>query len=777
MSLATVYGYPRQGADRELKRAIEGYWRGSVDAAELTATARDLRHRRYADMISAGLDEIPVGDFSLYDHMLDTSWMFGAVPPRHVAAVPDAETDAGALDRYFAMARGTAGASDAVEPLEMTKWFDTNYHYLVPEIGPDTAFALNASKLLSELAEFTAAGYGAAPRPVVVGPITYLLLAKAAGPDADIDGATPGFTPLDRLGDLLPLYAELLARLKAAGADWVQLDEPALACDQPSSVLDAADRAYATLTAATDRPKILVASYFDELGAALPVLARSNVDGLALDFVGPATKNLDGLAAIGGLGDKRLIAGVVDGHNIWVSDLASAAATLAALRGLAAQVDVAASCSLLHVPLDVELEQRLDPTVKSWFAFAKQKLAEIVVLRRVMTGGPQSAAAELVANGRVLESRRTSPLVTDDAVRARLAALTDADFHRAHTYPVRRQAQRAALHLPAVPTTTIGSFPQTGVLRQARAGLRRGTVTPDAYAAAMRAEIASVIAEQERIGLDVLVHGEPERNDMVQYFAEQLTGYVATDSGWVQSYGTRYVRPPIIVGDVSRPAPMTVDWIRYAASLTDKPVKGMLTGPVTMLAWSFVRDDQPLGDTARQVALALRDEVADLAAAGIKVIQVDEPALRETLPLRRERWGAYLAWATEAFRLATSGVDDATQVHTHMCYAEFGDVLPAIIDLDADVISLEAARSKMEIVGELAAIGYPNEVGPGVWDIHSPRVPGVAEMTAKLAVAVAEFGDRAWANPDCGLKTRGYAEVTASLENLVAAAKSVRQQG
>jgi 5-methyltetrahydropteroyltriglutamate--homocysteine methyltransferase len=610
-----------------------------------------------------------------------------------------------------------------------------------------------------------------------VGPITYLLLAKAAEPVADIDGATPGFIPLDRLGDLLPLYAELLARLKAPGADWVHLDEPALAWDQPSTVLDAADRAYATLIAATDRPKILVASYFDELGAALPVLARSNVDGLALDFVGPATKNLDGLAAIGGLGDKRLIAGVVDGHNIWVSDLASAAATLAALRGLAAQVDVAASCSLLHVPLDVELEQRLDPTVKSWFAFAKQKLAEIVVLRRVMTGGPQSAAAELVANGRVLESRRTSPLVTDDAVRARLAALTDADFHRAHSYTVRRQAQRAALHLPAVPTTTIGSFPQTGVLRQARAGLRRGTVTPDAYAAAMRAEIASVIAEQERIGLDVLVHGEPERNDMVQYFAEQLTGYVATDSGWVQSYGTRYVRPPIIVGDVSRPAPMTVDWIRYAASLTDKPVKGMLTGPVTMLAWSFVRDDQPLGDTARQVALALRDEVADLAAAGIKVIQVDEPALRETLPLRRERWGAYLAWATEAFRLATSGVDDATQVHTHMCYAEFGDVLPAIIDLDADVISLEAARSKMEIVGELAAIGYPNEVGPGVWDIHSPRVPGVAEMTAKLAVAVAEFGDRAWANPDCGLKTRGYAEVTASLENLVAAAKSVRQQG
>jgi 5-methyltetrahydropteroyltriglutamate--homocysteine methyltransferase len=777
MSVTTVYGYPRQGADRELKRAIEGYWRGSVDADGLHAAAKALRAQRWSEMTAAGLDEVPVGDFSLYDHMLDMSWMLGVIPSRHVAAVPDATTPRGALDRYFAMARGAA----ETEPLEMTKWFDTNYHYLVPEIGPETAFTLDASKLLGELTEFTefaaASDRAAAARPVIVGPVSYLLLAKAAGPAGDADAvhdAAPGFSPWDRLDDLLPLYLELLAQLHAAGAGWVQLDEPALVCDQPQSVLDAAGRAYATLTAAADRPKILVASYFDELGAALPVLAGSAVEGLALDFVGPGRRNLDGLAAIGGLGGKRLVAGVVDGRNIWVTDLAAAAATLSALQGLAGRVDVAASCSLLHVPLDVQLERHLDPTVASWFAFARQKLAEIEVLRRVVEGGPAAAADELVAGERVHLSRRGSPIVHDDAVRERLAALTEADFHRVSPYPVRREAQRAALQLPMIPTTTIGSFPQTATLRRARAGLRQGGVTPAEYEAAMRSEIASVIAEQERIGLDVLVHGEPERNDMVQYFAEQLTGFVATEHGWVQSYGTRYVRPPIVVGDVSRPEPMTVDWIGYAASLTDKPVKGMLTGPVTMLAWSFVRDDQPLADTAKQVALALRDEVADLAAAGIRVIQVDEPALRETLPLRRDRWQEYLDWATAAFRLATSGVDDATQVHTHMCYAEFGDVLPAIVDLDADVISLEASRSKMEIVGELAEIGYPSEVGPGVWDIHSPRVPSVAEMTDKLAVAAAVFGDRLWANPDCGLKTRGYAEVTASLENLVAAARAVR---
>ena len=778
MTTATVYGYPRQGAGRELKKAIEAYWKGAADSPTLLDTARTLRGQRLAELAAAGIDEVPVGDFSLYDHVLDTAWMLGAIPQRHRDAVPDGDTDRGRLDRYFAMARGTA----AVEPLGMTKWFDTIYHYLVPEIGPATAFALDPSKLLAELAEAREAGLRA--RPVVLGPVSFLLLAKPAEAAeaaeateaADATRPADGFAPIDRLTDILPLYADLLAQLRAAGAEWVQLDEPCLVTDQPQPILDVVASAYAVLTSLIDRPKILVASYFDRLGKALPVLAASAIEGLAMDFVGPARANLDGLAACGGIPGKRLVAGVVDGHNIWVTDLTAALATLATLHGLAGEVDVSASCSLLHVPLDVALETRLDPQVAYWFAFAKQKLGEIVTLRRALTGGREAIAEELADNARRLQSRRTSPLVADPAVRARLAALTDADYHRDNPYAARRIAQREVLNLPNLPTTTIGSFPQTTELRHARAALRRGSMTQAEYDEAMRREIDAVIAEQERLGLDVLVHGEPERNDMVQYFGEQLAGFVATDEGWVQSYGTRYVRPPIIVGDVSRPKPMTVQWISYAQSRTAKPVKGMLTGPVTMLAWSFVRDDQPLGDTAKQVALALRDEVADLVAAGTTVIQVDEPALRETLPLRADGRAAYLTWATDAFRLATSGVDDATQIHTHMCYAEFGDVLPAIVDLDADVISLEAARSKMEIVQELGRIGYPNEIGPGVWDIHSPRVPSVAEMTEKLAIAADAFGDRVWANPDCGLKTRGYPEVKASLENLVAAAAAVRSR-
>ena len=775
MTTATVYGYPRQGAGRELKKAIEAYWKGAVDAPALLETARSLRGWRLAELAAAGIDEVPVGDFSLYDHVLDTAGMLGAIPQRHRDAVPDGDTDRGRLDRYFAMARGTA----AVEPLEMTKWFDTNYHYLVPEIGPGTEFTLDASKLLAELAE--AQGRGLRARPVVLGPVSFLLLAKPAGPGRAAGPAgtaepADGFAPIDRLTDILPLYADLLAQLRAAGAEWVQLDEPCLVTDQPQAILDGVASAYAALTAPSDRPKILVASYFDRLGEALPVLAASAVEGLAMDFVGPARANLDGLAASGGIPGKRLVAGVVDGHNIWVTDFEAALATLATLHGLAGELDVSASCSLLHVPLDVALETRLDPQIADWFAFAKQKLGEIVTLRRAVTDGREAIAEELADNVRRLRSRRTSPLVVDPAVRARLAAFTDSDYHRDNPYAARRIAQQEVLHLPKLPTTTIGSFPQTTELRHARAALRRGSMTQAEYDEAMRHEIDAVIAEQERLGLDVLVHGEPERNDMVQYFGEQLAGFVTTEEGWVQSYGTRYVRPPIIVGDVSRPKPMTVQWISYAQSRTAKPVKGMLTGPVTMLAWSFVRDDQPLGDTAKQVALALRDEVADLVAAGTSVIQVDEPALRETLPLRADGRAAYLQWATGAFRLATSGVGDATQIHTHMCYAEFGDVLPAIIDLDADVISLEAARSKMEIVQELRRMGYPNEIGPGVWDIHSPRVPGVAEMTEKLAIAADIFGDRVWANPDCGLKTRGYPEVKASLQNLVAAAAAVRSR-
>ncbi|MCX2182042.1 5-methyltetrahydropteroyltriglutamate--homocysteine S-methyltransferase [Streptomyces sp. SKN60] len=757
---ATVYGYPRQGQGRELKKAIEGYWKGRVTAGALHATAAELRRTVWQQLAQAGLHEVPTGDFSLYDHVLDTTVMVGAVPERHRAA---AEADA--LDGYFAMARGTQD----VAPLEMTKWFDTNYHYLVPELGPDTVFTADSRKQVAELAEALALGLTA--RPVLVGPVTYLLLAKPA------PGAPAGFDPLTLLDRLLPVYAEVLADLRAAGARWVQLDEPALVQDRTSAELDAARRAYRELGGLADRPKLLVASYFDRLGEALPVLAKAPVDGLALDFTGPAVANLDALAGVGGLPGKRLVAGVVDGRNIWVNDLERSLATLGTLLGLADRVDVSASCSLLHVPLDASAEQDVDPQIARWLSFARQKTAELAALARGLSKGTGAIAGELAANRAALASRAGSPLTHDPAVRSRTAAVTGADARRSLPYPERAAAQRARLGLPPLPTTTIGSFPQTAELRAARADLRAGRIGADGYEDHIRAEIQEVIALQEKTGLDVLVHGEPERNDMVQYFAEQLNGYLATRHGWVQSYGTRYVRPPILAGDIARPAPMSVRWTTYAQSLTAKPVKGMLTGPVTMLAWSFVRDDQPLADTARQLALALRDEVTDLEAAGTAVIQVDEPALRETLPLRAADQGAYLAWATEAFRLTTSGVRPDTQIHTHMCYAEFGDIVQAIDDLDADVISLEAARSHMQVARELAAHGYPREAGPGVWDIHAPRVPSVAEATELLRRGLEAIpADRLWVNPDCGLKTRGRPETRASLEHLVAAARTVREE-
>ncbi|AWW37116.1 5-methyltetrahydropteroyltriglutamate--homocysteine S-methyltransferase [Streptomyces cadmiisoli] len=757
---ATVYGYPRQGQNRELKKAIEGYWKGRVTAGTLRATAADLRRRNWRQLSEAGIHEVPTGDFSYYDHVLDTTVMVGAVPARHRAAV-----EADALDGYFAMARGTQD----VAPLEMTKWFDTNYHYLVPELGPDTVFTADPAKQVGELTEALALGLTA--RPVLVGPVTYLLLAKAA------PGVAPGFDPLTLLDRLLPVYAEVLADLRAAGAAWVQLDEPALVQDRTRAELNAADRAYRALGALTDRPKLLVASYFDRLGDALPVLAGTPVDGLALDFTAAAAANLGDLAAAGGLPGRRLVAGVVDGRNIWGNDLEKSLSTLGTLLGLAERVDVAASCSLLHVPLDAAVERDIEPQILRWLAFARQKTGEIVTLAKALAQGTGAISAELAANRADLASRRGSPISHDTAVRDRATAVTEADTHRAQPYAERAAAQRAHLGLPLLPTTTIGSFPQTDELRAARAGLRAGRIDTAGYEERVRAEIQEVIAVQEKTGLDVLVHGEPERNDMVQYFAEQLTGYLATRHGWVQSYGTRYVRPPILAGDISRPEPMTVRWTTYAQSLTDRPVKGMLTGPVTMLAWSFVRDDQPLADTARQVALALRDEVRDLEAAGTSVIQVDEPALRETLPLRAADRTAYLAWATEAFRLSTGGVRPDTQIHTHMCYAEFGDIVRAIDDLDADVISLEAARSHMQVARELAAHGYPREAGPGVYDIHSPRVPGTEEIADLLRTGLRAIpAGRLWVNPDCGLKTRGVPETRASLENLVAAARAVRAE-
>ncbi|MCM2389807.1 5-methyltetrahydropteroyltriglutamate--homocysteine S-methyltransferase [Streptomyces albipurpureus] len=755
---ATVYGYPRQGQGRELKKAIEGYWKGRVSADALQQAAAGLRRSNWQQLADAGIHEVPTGDFSYYDHVLDTSVMVGAIPDRHRAAVA-----ADALDGYFAMARGTQD----VAPLEMTKWFDTNYHYLVPELDPNTVFTANSSQQVAQVREALALGHS--PRPVLVGPITYLLLAKPA------PGVDEGFDPLTLLDRLLPVYAEVLADLRAAGASWVQLDEPALVQDRSPAELNAASRAYQALGTLTDRPKVLVASYFDRLGEALPVLAKSPVEGLALDFTESAAANLRDLAAAGGLAGKRLVAGVVNGRNIWINDLEKSLSTLGTLLGLADRVDVAASCSLLHVPLDASVESEIDPHIARWLAFARQKTAEITLLARGLTEGTEAIAAELAANRADLTARTTSAITRHPAVRARTAAVTDADSRRPQSYPERAKAQREQLGLPLLPTTTIGSFPQTAELRTARAELRSGRIDIAAYEERIESEIREVLAFQERVGIDVLVHGEPERNDMVQFFAEQLTGYLATQHGWVQSYGTRYVRPPILAGDISRAKPMTVRWTTYAQSLTDRPVKGMLTGPVTMLAWSFVRDDQPLGETARQVALALRDEVGDLERAGASVIQVDEPALRETLPLRGADRPGYLAWATEAFRLTTSGVRANTQIHTHMCYAEFGDIVEAIDDLDADVISLEAARSHMQVATELAAHGYPREAGPGVYDIHSPRVPTVDEAASLLRKGLAALpAERLWVNPDCGLKTRGWPETRASLENLVAAAIRVR---
>jgi 5-methyltetrahydropteroyltriglutamate--homocysteine methyltransferase len=740
---ATVLGYPRIGPRRELKRATEGYWAGRVDRAALLATARESRANTWTELADAGLDSVPGNTFSYYDQMLDTAVLVDAVPRRY------RDLGLGELDTYFAMARGHG----PVAPLELTKWFDTNYHYLVPELGPDTTFRLAGTKPPAEFTE--ALDAGVLTRPVLIGPVTFLRLAKAA-PDAP-----DGFDRWTLLDPLLDVYATLLAELAGAGARWVQLDEPAFVADSTPAELAALDRAYQRLAGSTERSKLLVAGYFGDLGAALPVLADTAVDAVALDLV-TAPAQADAAAALPGLRDKTVVAGIVDGRNVWRTDPAAALARCAPLLGSVGDVAVAASCSLLHVPYDLDAESGMDEHVRARLAFARQKLAEVVRLDTALRTGHRDTA------------RSPTPAAHDDRVRARVAALRPADRQRV-PYRQRAAEQQRLLALPELATTTIGSFPQTDAIRQARARRKKGTLDLAGYTELMHTEIERVIRLQEDLGLDVLVHGEPERNDMVQFFGELLDGCATTEQGWVQSYGTRCVRPPILHGDVSRPGPMTVPWSAYAQSLTDRPVKGMLTGPVTILAWSFVRDDQPLADTADQVALALRDEIADLETAGVRIVQVDEPALRELLPPRERDRKAYLDWAVAAFRLATAGATPATQIHTHLCYSEFGDVIGAIDGLDADVTTIEAARSRMEILADLASVGFGRGVGPGVYDIHSPRVPAEAEI-ADLVTAAARVvpGRRLWVNPDCGLKTRGYAEVEPALRNLVAAAGEVR---
>ncbi|MEU3270006.1 5-methyltetrahydropteroyltriglutamate--homocysteine S-methyltransferase [Saccharomonospora sp. NPDC006951] len=752
---STVLGYPRIGPRRELKRALERFWAGSVDESELSATARELRAATWRELAGAGLDSIPSNTFSFYDQVLDTAVLFGAVPRRF------RDLGLSDVDTYFAMARGAGGAA----PLELTKWFDTNYHYLVPELGPETRFSVAGDKPVAEYGE--AAALGIATRPVLVGPATFLLLAK---PDAT---APEGFTPLDLLDDLVESYAVLLTRLAEAGAEWVQLDEPAFVADRTDAELAALRSAYERLSAVERRPKLLVAGYFGDFGDALGVLAGTEIDGVALDLVaGPAAA--DRVPAIAGLRDKVVVAGVVDGRNVWRADLESAAATCASLLGSVGSLAVSTSCSLMHVPYDLAVERNLDTSVVERLAFARQKVAEVVLLGNALTPGSGNLSAKLAGAGERARAARAAGR-RDDTVRGRLAALRPEHRGRAG-YAERAAAQRKRLALPPLPTTTIGSFPQTTDVRRARAELRAGTLTESGYTERMREEIRRVIALQEDIGLDVLVHGEPERNDMVQYFAERLEGFAATEGGWVQSYGSRCVRPPILHGDVSRPEPMTREWATYAQSLTTKPVKGMLTGPVTILAWSFVRDDQPLAETADQVALALRDEVRDLEQAGIGVIQVDEPALRELLPLRQRDRKSYLDWAVASFKLATGGAAATTQIHTHLCYSEFADVIEAIDGLDADVTTVEAARSRMEVLADLRDIGFARGVGPGVYDIHSPEVPSAARLTELLRTAANAVPiDRLWANPDCGLKTRGYEETEAALRAMVAAAAAVRE--
>ncbi len=722
----TVLGYPRIGPRRELKRATESYWSGSIDAAELDGVAKGLRLDMLRDLAGRGLDVVPVNTFSYYDQVLDTIALVDAVPERF------RELGLSPLDTYFTMARG----SDRVAPLELTKWFDTNYHYLVPELDESTLFRLVADKPLAEFAE--ALALGVPTRPVLIGPLTFLLLSKPSS------RAPEGFSPLDLLDPLLDVYADLLERLAEAGAEWVQLDEPVYVADRNADELAALQRTYDRLAAVERRPKLLVASYFGDLGPALPLLAATNIDGIGLDLVTAPEQRFDG---------RTVFAGIVDGRNVWRTDLAAA---LDRCRSIQGDVVVSTSCSLLHIPYDLDAETDLDPEVRDRLSFARQKVDEVVRI-----GGALREGADL-SHATTPSSAGTRPAIRPD------------ERQRA-PYAERAAAQRDALDLPELATTTIGSFPQTAEVRRARADLRAGRIDQAAYDAFLRDEIARVIRLQEEIGLDVLVHGEPERNDMVQYFAEQLEGFATTAKGWVQSYGSRCVRPPILYGDVARPGPMTVGWTTYAQSLTDRPVKGMLTGPVTILAWSFVRDDQPLADTADQVALALRAEIDDLVAAGTAIVQVDEPALRELLPLREADRKEYLDWSIGAFRLATGGAPAPVQIHTHLCYSEFGAVIAGIDGLDADVTTIEAARSRMEILSDLARTGFWRGVGPGVYDIHSPRVPSTEEIVDLLAAAVAAIPpDRLWVNPDCGLKTRTYAEAEPALRNLVAAARRIR---
>jgi 5-methyltetrahydropteroyltriglutamate--homocysteine methyltransferase len=757
--LSSTLGFPRMGPDRELKKALESYWSGSITTAELELVGAQLRERHWRSQAGHGIDLIPSGDFSFYDHVLDTAELLGAVPERHLSAGEPAS-----LDRYFAMARGGSIGGTGVTALEMTKWFDTNYHYLVPELSPGQEFELSSTRPLDQVAE--ARALGIATRPVLLGPISFLMLSRYLGHRG---------SSLDLLSNVLPVYAELLVAMEKAGVEWVQMDEPVLGLDLDATERSAFGRAYPLLREVAPTLKVALTTYFSGLGENLPTALALPVAAVHLDVVSDPDQAEEAIARAPE--DLVLSLGVVDGRNVWRTDLDATMTRLEAAQKVlgSERLQVGSSCSLLHLPVDLDLEQSTDTELRGWLAFAAQRLEEIAVLARGLNEGRDAIADELRESTRAFEARASSTRVHDPAVRRRMAAHDPSQEQRTSPYRERQPQQTSYLGLPQLPTTSIGSFPQTAEIRRLRSQHLKGRIDAADYEAGMRAAIDEVIAFQEEIGIDVLVHGEPERNDMVEYFGEALGGCLVTSNGWVQSYGSRCVKPPIIYGDITRPRPMTVAWSSYAQSQTTKPVKGMLTGPITILQWSFVRNDQPPADTARQLAFAIRDEVHDLEAAGIRVIQIDEPALREGLPLHRADHEQYLLWAVAAFRLASSGVRDETQIHTHMCYCDFNDVIESIAAFDADVISMEASRSQMELLHAFAEFEYPNEVGPGIWDIHSPRVPDVEEMADNLRAAVKVIPiERLWVNPDCGLKTRRWEEVRPALTNLVEAAHRVR---
>jgi 5-methyltetrahydropteroyltriglutamate--homocysteine methyltransferase len=747
--LSTNLGFPRIGSHRELKTAQESYWSGKTSADDLPKTAASLRARHWLVQQKAGIDHIPSNDFSFYDQMLDTVAMLGAIPPRF-----GHKGGAVSLDLFFAMARGRQDAT----AMEMTKWFDTNYHYIVPELSADMAFALGTSKAVDEYNE--AKFLGIKTRPVLIGPVTFLKLAKMR------DGS-------DRwalLPKLLPIYLKTLVALADAGADWVQIDEPVLVSDLDDAAREALKTAYATLAQAP--VKILLATYFGAVGDNLSTLAVLPVAGVHIDLV-RAPEQLEDVAKALPAG-RVLSLGVINGRNIWKAALTEAEHLIKRAKELRGDaLFVGPSCSLLHSPVDLDTETKLDAELKGWLAFATQKLIEIGAVAKSANG--QRDAAFFQENAKAVGSRVTSTRIHDPAVQQRLAAVTPQMAERATPFKDRIALQQSSLKLPLLPTTSIGSLPQTKEIRELRAGFKKGQIDQAAYERKLEELTAEAMRWQDEIDIDVPVHGEYERNDMVEYFGEQLKGFAFTERAWVQSYGSRCVKPPIIFGDVSRPEPMTVRWTAMAQKYTSKPVKGMLTGPVTILQWSFVRDDQPRSETCRQIALAIRDEVVDLEKAGVKIIQIDEAALREGLPIRKADWKAYLDWAVESFRLTASGVAPTTQVHTHMCYSEFNDIIAAVAAMDADVISIETSRSAMELLDAFVSFQYPNDIGPGVYDIHSPRVPSQAEMEALLEKALDVLSpQQLWVNPDCGLKTRGWAEVRPALIAMVAAAKTIR---